>query len=121
MGRCCSSGSPDWSILFDHFSQLVTLLRGAGVLTDLRSALVNNNIFATLAVKWDFHRYFRAVSPQLFDVIDKFVSWAAERSVESILDTEDAVSGGGVGSWDTGYGHGWIGAAGHSVCRMGLD
>lgn len=27
-----------------------------GVLTDLRSALVNNTIFASLAVKYDFHK-----------------------------------------------------------------
>ncbi|KAL7992656.1 hypothetical protein Chor_016912 [Crotalus horridus] len=37
-----------------------------GVLTDLRSALVNNTIFASLAVKYDYHKYFKAVSPELF-------------------------------------------------------
>uniref|UniRef100_A0A1I8JPZ4 RNase III domain-containing protein n=1 Tax=Macrostomum lignano TaxID=282301 RepID=A0A1I8JPZ4_9PLAT len=35
------------------------------VLTDLRSALVNNDIFGALAVKWGFHKYFRCVSPAL--------------------------------------------------------
>ena len=30
-----------------------------GALTDLRSALVNNTIFASLAVKHGFHKYFR--------------------------------------------------------------
>lgn len=50
-----------------------------GILTDLRSALVNNNIFAALAVKWDFHKYFKAISPSLFAVIDKFVVWQKER------------------------------------------
>lgn len=44
-----------------------------GTLTDLRSALVNNTFFASLAVKYDFHRYFKNVSPGLFAVIQKFV------------------------------------------------
>ena len=59
-----------------------------GILTDLRSALVNNNIFAALAVKWNFHKYFKAISPQLFNVIDKFVSWQKERNDEINLDEE---------------------------------
>ncbi|ELU12939.1 hypothetical protein CAPTEDRAFT_223153 [Capitella teleta] len=59
-----------------------------GVLTDLRSALVNNNIFAALAVKWNFHKYFRAISPQLFYVIDKFVTWQKDRNDEINLDEE---------------------------------
>lgn len=50
-----------------------------GILTDLRSALVNNNIFAALAVKWDFHKFFKAISPSLFTVIDKFVVRQKER------------------------------------------
>ena len=36
-----------------------------GALTDLRSALVNNTIFASLAVKWKFHKYFKHFSPGL--------------------------------------------------------
>lgn len=44
-----------------------------GTLTDLRSALVNNTFFASLAVKYDFHRYFKNVSPGLFTVIQRFV------------------------------------------------
>ncbi|CAH8541405.1 unnamed protein product [Schistosoma turkestanicum] len=46
-----------------------------GVLTDLRSALVNNNIFAALAVRIGLHRYFRASSPQLLHTIDVFVRY----------------------------------------------
>ncbi|VDQ10657.1 unnamed protein product [Trichobilharzia regenti] len=42
-----------------------------GILTDLRSALVNNNIFAALAVRIGLHRYFRASSPQLLHTIDE--------------------------------------------------
>ncbi|KAF2366634.1 Ribonuclease III domain [Trinorchestia longiramus] len=44
-----------------------------GALTDLRSALVNNTIFATLAVKHRFHKYFRHFSPGLDSVIRDFV------------------------------------------------
>lgn len=44
-----------------------------GALTDLRSALVNNTIFASLAVRHEFHKYFRHLSPGLNDVIDRFV------------------------------------------------
>ncbi len=59
-----------------------------GILTDLRSALVNNNIFAMLAVKWDFHKYFKAISPQLFLVIDKFVCQQKEKNDEIGLEDE---------------------------------
>lgn len=44
-----------------------------GALTDLRSALVNNTIFASLAIRHGFHKYFRHLSPGLNDVIDRFV------------------------------------------------
>ncbi|KAK3597389.1 hypothetical protein CHS0354_040114 [Potamilus streckersoni] len=60
-----------------------------GVLTDLRSALVNNNIFAALAVKWDLHKYFRAISPSLFHVIDKFVARQKEKEDEIDIEEEE--------------------------------
>lgn len=60
-----------------------------GVLTDLRSALVNNNIFAALAVKWDFHKFFKAISPPLFNVIEKFVTRQKEREDEIDLEDEE--------------------------------
>ncbi|XP_053682144.1 endoribonuclease Dcr-1 [Sabethes cyaneus] len=44
-----------------------------GALTDLRSALVNNTIFASLAVRHEFHKFFRHLSPGLNEVIDRFV------------------------------------------------
>jgi len=44
-----------------------------GALTDLRSALVNNTIFASLAVRCGFHKYFRHLSPGLSVVINRFV------------------------------------------------
>ncbi|CAH8585251.1 unnamed protein product [Dicrocoelium dendriticum] len=46
-----------------------------GVLTDLRSALVNNNIFAALAVRIGLHEFLRASSPQLLHMIDAFVCY----------------------------------------------
>ncbi|CAG7831733.1 unnamed protein product [Allacma fusca] len=46
-----------------------------GSLTDLRSALVNNTIFASLAVKNDFHKFFRHSSPGLSEVLQKFVAF----------------------------------------------
>ncbi|XP_076355471.1 endoribonuclease Dicer-like isoform X2 [Tachypleus tridentatus] len=44
-----------------------------GNLTDLRSALVNNAFFASLAVKYNFHKYLKYLSPGLFSAIEKFV------------------------------------------------
>ncbi|XP_041984261.1 endoribonuclease Dcr-1 [Aricia agestis] len=44
-----------------------------GALTDLRSALVNNTIFATLAARHGFHKYFRHMSPGLNEVLAKYV------------------------------------------------
>lgn len=44
-----------------------------GTLTDLRSALVNNTFFASLAVKYDFHKYLMMRSFELYKVIDGFV------------------------------------------------
>lgn len=63
-----------------------------GVLTDLRSALVNNNIFAALAVKWNFHKYFKTASPQLFHVINKFVTWQKEHDDVITIDEEVPVT-----------------------------
>ncbi|TGZ70827.1 hypothetical protein CRM22_002980 [Opisthorchis felineus] len=49
-----------------------------GVLTDLRSALVNNNIFAALSVRAGLHQFLRASSPQLLHTIDVFVRYQKE-------------------------------------------
>ncbi|KAL0968931.1 hypothetical protein UPYG_G00220020 [Umbra pygmaea] len=59
-----------------------------GVLTDLRSALVNNTIFASLAVQYDYHKYFKAVSPELFHVIDDFVQFQLEKNEMQGMDSE---------------------------------
>ena len=44
-----------------------------GQLTDLRQALVNNNIFAKIAVEYDYHKYLKYSSPQWFNQINHFV------------------------------------------------
>jgi endoribonuclease Dicer len=44
-----------------------------GELTDLRSALVNNSFFASIAVKFNFHKYLKVLSPDLFRAIEHFV------------------------------------------------
>lgn len=62
-----------------------------GVLTDLRSALVNNTIFASLAVKYDYHKYFKAISPELFHVIDDFVQFQLEKDEMQGMDSEVGV------------------------------
>ncbi|RNA31321.1 endoribonuclease Dicer [Brachionus plicatilis] len=59
-----------------------------GELTDLRSALVNNNIFAYLAVKYEFYKYFKYSSPVLFTIIDNFVHNQKNRNDEFDLDEE---------------------------------
>lgn len=48
-------------------------MHSPGALTDLRSALVNNTIFASLAVRNGFHKYFKHLSPGLNEVMEKFI------------------------------------------------
>uniref|UniRef100_A0A6P7H6F8 ribonuclease III n=1 Tax=Diabrotica virgifera virgifera TaxID=50390 RepID=A0A6P7H6F8_DIAVI len=48
-------------------------MHSPGALTDLRSALVNNTIFASLAVRNNFHKYFRHLSPGLNEVVERFI------------------------------------------------
>lgn len=61
-----------------------------GELTDLRSSLVNNNIFAYLAVKFDFYKYFKYTSPQIFSIVDSFVQNQKKRNDDFDLD-EDVI------------------------------
>lgn len=71
-----SPGAPDYLItrhLYEDKRQ-----HSPGALTDLRSALVNNTIFASLAVKYDFHKYFRHFSPGLDRVVRDFVKMQEE-------------------------------------------
>lgn len=64
------------------------LQHSPGALTDLRSALVNNIIFASLAVRNHFHRYFLHRSPGLHDVISRFV---AMQEANSHIITEEVM------------------------------
>lgn len=53
-----------------------------GALTDLRSALVNNTIFATLAVKHDFHKFLLHLSPGLQTICQRFVKIQEENKFQ---------------------------------------
>jgi endoribonuclease Dicer len=63
-------------------------IHSPGELTDLRSALVNNNIFAYLAVKYEFYKYFKYFSPDLFPIIDNFVQNQKNRNDEFDLEED---------------------------------
>ena len=65
--------------IYNHCSENLA----PGLLTDLRCALVNNNIFGTIAVENDFQRYLREYSPELFSNIGSFVKAVKEYQVES--------------------------------------
>ncbi|KAF7267578.1 hypothetical protein GWI33_019216 [Rhynchophorus ferrugineus] len=60
-------------------------MHSPGALTDLRSALVNNTIFASLAVRHGFHKYFRHLSPGLNEVVERFIR-LQEDSGHTIVD-----------------------------------
>lgn len=62
--------------LFEHPDRFAP-----GVLTDLRSALVNNTIFASLAVKYNLHKYFLAFSQPLTQKIGSFVKSCTAKDV----------------------------------------
>ena len=53
-----------------------------GELTDIRQALVNNNIFATLAVKHSYHKYLKHMSPKWFQTVKNFVDRVEDEAEE---------------------------------------
>lgn len=53
-----------------------------GQLTDIRQALVNNNIFATIAVKNDYHKYLKQMSPQWFKTVENFINRLEDEAEE---------------------------------------
>ncbi len=55
-----------------------------GQLTDLRSALVNNGFFASIALKFNFHKYLKYFSFDLFRAIDYFEKRFEENISETI-------------------------------------
>lgn len=53
-----------------------------GDLTDIRQALVNNNIFVVIAVKKDFNKYLKEMSPTLFKIIENFITFVDDENEE---------------------------------------
>ncbi|KAI6224621.1 hypothetical protein M3Y95_00772100 [Aphelenchoides besseyi] len=64
--------------LFEHDGRFAP-----GILTDLRSALVNNTIFASLAVKHRLHKFFLTLSGNLAAKIEKFVKICQNKEATS--------------------------------------
>nr|UXX21448.1 endoribonuclease dicer [Calyptrophora lyra] len=65
--------------IYDHCSDKLT----PGKLTDLRSALVNNHTFASIAVDNGYHKYCKEYSPKLFSTIGDFVKALEEYQKET--------------------------------------
>ena len=53
-----------------------------GELTDIRQALVNNNIFATLAVEHSYHKYLKHMSPKWFQTVKNFIDRVEDEAEE---------------------------------------
>ena len=66
---------------FPHF--------GPGKITDMRSALVNNNIFAELAIRLKLHKAFLHNSPPLFKLIPEYVKAITQKP--DVTDEDDEV------------------------------
>ena len=54
-----------------------------GKLTDIRQALVNNNIFATIAVRYEYNKYLKEMSPDWFRSIDNFITRLEDKKEEN--------------------------------------
>ena len=54
-----------------------------GKLTDIRQALVNNNIFATIAVQYEYNKYLKEMSPDWFRSIDNFITRLEDKKEEN--------------------------------------
>ena len=55
-----------------------------GELTDIRQALVNNNIFAAIAVKYEYNKYLKQMSPKWFKSIENFITRLEDEKEENI-------------------------------------
>ena len=53
-----------------------------GELTDIRQALVNNNIFATIAVEYKYNKYLKQMSPRWFKTIENFITRVEDENAE---------------------------------------
>ena len=56
-----------------------------GELTDIRQALVNNNIFAAIAVKYGYNKYLRQMSPKWFKSIENFITRLDDEKEENLV------------------------------------
>ena len=54
-----------------------------GKLTDIRQALVNNNILATIAVQYEYNKYLKEMSPDWFRSIDNFITRMVDKKEEN--------------------------------------
>lgn len=63
--------------------------RAPGLLTDLRSALVSNNVFGALSVQWRLHIFLQTDSPILARLIAEY---ALHRATKTDPDNEDEES-----------------------------
>ena len=53
-----------------------------GELTKIREALVNNHIFGVIAVKNDYHKYLKQMSPQWFKTVENFINRVEDETEE---------------------------------------
>lgn len=60
--------------IYEHCGHL-----SPGDITDLRSALVNNNTFASYTVRCGFHKFFLNLNPKLTNYIDNFAEFQEKR------------------------------------------
>ena len=64
-----------------------------GQLTDIRQALVNNNIFATIAVQYKYNKYLKQMSPRWFKTIENFITRVEDENEERSQNHSNPVGG----------------------------
>ena len=64
-----------------------------GQLTDIRQALVNNNIFATIAVQHKYNKYLKQMSPRWFKTIENFITRVEDENEERNQNHSNPVGG----------------------------
>ena len=64
-----------------------------GQLTDIRQALVNNNIFATIAVQYKYNKYLKQMSPRWFKTIENFITRVEDENEERNQNRSNPVGG----------------------------
>ncbi|CDW55659.1 endoribonuclease Dicer [Trichuris trichiura] len=74
--------------LVTHFIYERELYKSPGLLSDIRSALVNNMNFASIAVKHGYHKYLMASNPALYNAVGNFVKVLIELNKDVNFNTE---------------------------------